>query len=272
MPSPVTTDAYKAGVRATASLGCSSRLRRRCPATVPADTWLSQEAGRVGAKGRTSTVGDVMDVAVLQGALRLLFLLDAAGVPMGGGATVPPDALKVVRSEKRMQAMDFWMRNPDYLAAEILVLVQANRFTDADVPVAQGLLNGDEPDLRRYPMVRYLFGAFEPIDDAFSMLVTPGLAARRRAGNPQGRKSSNFYLLQAGADAAAQIVADDPDLIWYRDRAALVARVAGNDSGNRLKERQYAHAQYAETQIGTRFAPITEIVRQRLADHLGVTT
>jgi hypothetical protein len=213
-----------------------------------------------------------MDIAVLQGALRLLFLLDAAGVLVDGGPTIPPTAVKVVRSEKRIQAMDFWMRNPDYLAAEVLVLVQSRRFTDADLIVAQGLLVGDEPDLRRYPMVRYLFGAFEPIDDAFSMLVTPGLAARRRAGNPHGRKSSYFYLLQAGADAVAKIIAEDPSLVWYRDRAELVARVAGNDSGNRLKERQYAHAQYAETQIGTRFAPITEIVRQRLADHLEVTT
>src|SRR5690606_37906916 len=117
----------------------------------------------------------------LQGALRLLFLLDAAGVLVDGGPTIPPTAVKVVRSEKRIQAMDFWMRNPDYLAAEVLVLVQSRRFTDADLIVAQGLLVGDEPDLRRYPMVRYLFGAFEPIDDAFSMLVTPGLAARRRA-------------------------------------------------------------------------------------------
>lgn len=210
-----------------------------------------------------------MDVAILQGALRLLFLLDAAGVPVSG-SNVPPQAVKLVRSEKRLQAMDFWMRNPDYLAAEILLLAQTGVFTDADIPVARGLLDGGEPDLRRYPMVRYLFGAFEPIDDAFSMLITPGLATRRRVGNPQGRKSSYFYLLQAGADATERIVADDPDLRWYQDRARLVARVARGDSGNRLKERQYAHAEYAETQIGTRFAPITEIVRQRLADHSGV--
>lgn len=210
----------------------------------------------------------MMDVTILQGALRLLFLLDAAGVPVSG-ADVPPTAVKVVRSEKRIQAMDFWMRNPDYLAAEILVLVTAGVFPQVDVAMAQALLVGDEPDLRRYPMVRYLFGAFEPIDDAFSILVTPGLAARRRAGNPQGKKSSNYYLLRAGADATAKIVVDHPDLRWYESRAALVARVAGGDSGNRLKERQYAHAEYAETQVGTRFMAITDVVRQRLAD-LGV--
>jgi hypothetical protein len=207
-----------------------------------------------------------MDVATLQGALRLLFLLDAAGVPVRDGAHVPPNAVKVVRSEKRLQAMDFWMRNPDYLAAEILVLVESGDFPSSDVTIAEELVAGDEPDLRRYPMVRYLFGAFEPVDDAFSLLVTPGLATRRRTGKPDGRKSSFFYLLQAGADATVKIISDDPDLGWYQDRAELVARVAGTDAGNKLKLRQYAHLDYAATQVGTRFSPITDVVRQRLAD------
>lgn len=208
----------------------------------------------------------MMDVATLQGALRLLFLLGAGGVPVRDGAHVPPNAVKVVRSEKRLQAMDFWMRNPDYLAAEILVLVESDDFPSSDVTIAEELVAGDEPDLRRYPMVRYLFGAFEPVDDAFSLLVTPGLATRRRTGRPDGRKSSFFYLLQAGADATVKIISDDPDLGWYQDRAELVARVAGTDSGNKLKLRQYAHLDYAVTQVGTRFSPITEVVRQRLAD------
>lgn len=207
-----------------------------------------------------------MDLSAFQGALRLLFLLDAAGVPVAAGANVPPTAVRLVRSEKRLQAMDFWMRNPDYLAAEILVLVDTGAFTTDDLAIVEGLLVGDEPDLRRYPMVRYLFGAFEPLDDAFSLLVTPGLATRRRIGKPNGRKSSYFYLLQVGADATAKIVADDPELCWYRDRAELVARVAGTDAGNKLKKRQYAHSEYAATQIGTRFSPITDVVRQRLAD------
>lgn len=207
-----------------------------------------------------------MDVATLQGALRLLFLLGAAGVPVRDGAHVPPNAVKVVRSEKRLQAMDFWMRNPDYLAAEILVLVESGDFPSSDVTIAEELVAGDEPDLRRYPMVRYLFGAFEPVDDAFSLLVTPGLATRRRTGKPDGRKSSFFYLLQAGADATVKIISDDPDLGWYQDRAELVARVAGTDAGNKLKLRQYAHLDYAATQVGTRFSPITDVVRQRLAD------
>lgn len=207
-----------------------------------------------------------MDVATLQGALRLLFLLGAAGVPVRDGAHVPPNAVKVVRSEKRLQAMDFWMRNPDYLAAEILVLVESGDFPSSDVTIAEELVAGDEPDLRRYPMVRYLFGAFEPVDDAFSLLVTPGLATRRRTGKPDGRKSSFFYLLQAGADATVKIISDDPDLNWYQDRAELVARVAGTDAGNKLKLRQYAHLDYAATQVGTRFSPITDVVRQRLAD------
>lgn len=46
-------------------------------------------------------------------AIRLLVLLDCCGEAVVGGDLVA--AVKVVGSELRLQAMDFWMRNPDYL-------------------------------------------------------------------------------------------------------------------------------------------------------------
>jgi hypothetical protein len=46
-----------------------------------------------------------------QHAVRLLVLLDCCGESVIDG---DPDAtVKTVRSELRLQAMDFWMRNPD---------------------------------------------------------------------------------------------------------------------------------------------------------------
>lgn len=206
-----------------------------------------------------------MDVETLQGALRLLFLLDRAGVAVEDGCPVE-GAVRVVYSEKRLQALDFWMRNPDYLAAEIVAMIEDQRLERSEADTVRVLLDDREPDLRRYPMVRWHFGAYEPIDDAFSKLVTAGLAVCRRSGDPTGRRRSNFYLLGKGADAAATIVEAEPSLIWYSDRATLVARIAGSDSGNALKQRQYSHVDYAQTQIGSRFAAITDVVQQRLFD------
>ena len=206
-----------------------------------------------------------VDVMILQGALRLLFLLERAGTEVNDGCPVQ-GAVRVIRSEKRLQALDFWMRNPDYLAAEILAMIQGGLLGSSEGQIVRTLLEDGEPDLRRYPMVRWHFGAYEPIDDAFSMLVTPGLAICKRSGDPTGRRRSDFYLLEKGAVAAEALVSEEPSLEWYRNRATLVARVAGNDSGNSLKQRQYAHLEYAETQIGSRFAAITDVVRQRLSE------
>ena len=61
-----------------------------------------------------------------QHALRLLVLMDRTGETATGSD--PSVAIKAVRSELRLQAMDFWMRNPDYLADEVISQVQMGNF------------------------------------------------------------------------------------------------------------------------------------------------
>lgn len=55
----------------------------------------------------------------VQHAIRLLALLRQAGEAADGPGD-PPGAVLVVRSELRLQALDFWLRNPDYLADELI--------------------------------------------------------------------------------------------------------------------------------------------------------
>jgi len=52
---------------------------------------------------------------------------------------------------------------------------------------------------------------------------------------------------------------------WYVARANLVAQVAGEDLGGRLKERQYEQEEYAGTPNSRLIEPITARVRARLA-------
>jgi hypothetical protein len=206
-----------------------------------------------------------VEVSILQSALRLLFLLDNAGADVANHPAIP-EAVRVIRSEKRLQALDFWMRNPDYLAAEIMEMVGKRQLDPDHLMIARQLLEDDEPDLRRYPMVRWHFGAYEPIDDAFSKLVTAGLARSRRTGDPLGRRRTDFYLLAAGAAAAEKIVEQHSNLVWYKERAHLVGQVAGIDSGHSLKERQYRVREYAKTRIGSTFGPITDLVVRGLSE------
>ncbi|WP_344452883.1 hypothetical protein [Actinocorallia aurantiaca] len=160
--------------------------------------------------------------------------------------------------------MDFWLRNPDYLADELVSMVEAGTADPSYLIMARSLLDDPEPDLRWYPMPRWFFGAYEQLDDAFSLLETYGLATLRRTGQP-GKKSkrNQFFLTQHGAAAVAEL-AKDPTLGWYHQQVKLVALVAADDGGQALKDRQYRQAAYAGTELGVDIAPIASRVRERL--------
>src|SRR6266568_2489782 len=110
-----------------------------------------------------------------QDVVRLLFILNAAGSTAPQGS--PEGAVTVMIGQARLQALDFWMRNPDYFADELLNEVDSGRMDSKGIDLALGILDSDEPDLRRYPMVRWLFGAYEPLDDALAVLRANGLIA-----------------------------------------------------------------------------------------------
>lgn len=197
-----------------------------------------------------------------QHAIRLLVLMDRTGESIAAGD--PPAATKAVRSEMRLQAMDFWMRNPDYLADELISAVESGSLTAGYLDVARSLLDDPEPDLRYYPMPRWFYGAYEAIDDAMALLETYGLATFRRSGEPGSKSHRNqMFVTSTGQQAVASIEAD-PVLGWYVRQAELVALVAGDTMGNGLKARQYEQATYAGTELGLQIGPIAEHVRARL--------
>ncbi|ALX03447.1 hypothetical protein AERYTH_01395 [Aeromicrobium erythreum] len=192
-------------------------------------------------------------------------LLDRCGSPVT--ESDPDGMITVVRSEKAIQAMDFWLRNPDYLADEILTMVDDGRLGAEYIEHARNLLDTPEPDLRWYPMPRWLYGAYEPLDDAFAFLELYGLAKVGRVGTPGNKpQRSQFFLTAKGAAGVAEM-GSDPLLGWYVSHAELVEAVVDGDNGKVLKERQYAQRTYAETELGSTIAPITSRVRARLDQH-----
>lgn len=61
-------------------------------------------------------------------AVRILHILRHAGENIRSRhGDVPATAVNVVKAEKRLQALDFWMRNPDYLAHELLNQIRARQ-------------------------------------------------------------------------------------------------------------------------------------------------
>jgi hypothetical protein len=201
----------------------------------------------------------------MQDAVRLLLLIDGAAEPLADPPPpqAPPGAIAVLRTQVALQKMDFWMRNPDYLANELL-----DRYEDTGaanlLAEAERILMSEEPEVRRYPMLRYRFGAYEPLDGALSILSSVGLVLRRREGRPGHTRQHNYYLTAAGRSVAREVVADVPELSYYVDRVALLVRLTSGYGGTQLKDIQYDQQEYAEAALNTRIQSIAPRVRSRL--------
>lgn len=201
-----------------------------------------------------------------QDAVRILLLIDgASATPNGVDLTDPglADAVGVVRTQVRLQKLDFWLRNPDYLADELLTDYESSREPGL-LRWAGRILDSEEPEVRRYPMLRHHFGAYEPLDDALAVLRSAGLVVRRRRGTVNRVRQHDYYLLSAGRQVVQDIVSSVPEFKYYVDRVALVVALADGLGGSDLKTRQYLQREYAETARGTRIGSVSIRARERL--------
>ncbi|MEV0675945.1 hypothetical protein AB0I60_05415 [Actinosynnema sp. NPDC050436] len=202
-----------------------------------------------------------------QDAVRILLLLDGAGEPVDDTERALPGlsrAVCVVRTTVRLQKLDFWLRNPDYLADELLNDYETSR-EEPLLTMAASILDSEEPEVRRYPMLRHKFGAWENIDNAMAVLRGAGLAARKRRGTIERVRQSDFYLLEEGRRVARDIVAAEPVFQYYVERVDLVVRLADGLGGTQLKKRQYLQREYADTPLREHISTVAPRARARLA-------
>lgn len=214
------------------------------------------EAGAVEATVAITSAG-----ARYRDALRLLFIL-VAGADEAAEAT--SDIVKIFRAEKRLMAMDFLVRYPDYLADALLDVVEAEMDEEL-LDKVRGIFEADEPSIRLVRMVRWKRGAYENIEEALSLLSYYGLVQPMQLKGEDGKVRRYEYLISSKAVIFLDTcVNDHPALAWYRDRVALVMRVASGKSGSELKEWQYEHPTYGETLHGDLIPSIREQVEKRL--------
>ena len=199
-----------------------------------------------------------------QSAVRLLACIVAGGRDPEPGKW-DGDVVAILDGQARLQALDFWMRYPDYLANELLNTYEDNGREEL-LETAKRIFDDREPDLRHLPMIRYHFGAYEPLDNALAILRAADLIRIRRIGKP-GHVQRHLYLLtQRGRDAMGSLAEAAPELSWYRDRARLVAEIAGGQGGAALKERQYLQKEYAATDLSQPIRSISTRVLERLRE------
>jgi hypothetical protein len=205
-----------------------------------------------------------------QDAVRILLIIAAAAVPLRRPPRDDPalvDAVALLESQVRLQKLDFWVRNPDFFANELLD--EYERCGDpALLEQASAILDSEEPEVRRYPMIRFLFGAYEPLDDALAVLRSAHLVVRRKRGTGDKVQQHDYYLTRVGRDTADRIVRAAPAFAYFADRTRAVARLADGYRGTQLKDRQYQQDEYRQTVIGARIATIAPRVRARLRPYL----
>jgi hypothetical protein len=195
-------------------------------------------------------------------ALRLLFILHA-----GARLTDPIDpqtgVIGVFEGEKRLMAIDFWIRYPDYLADQLLNLYEATK-DPALLSEIQSIFDREEPDLRLIKVLRWRYGAFDRIEDALAILSARNLVKPMKKTIPTGSQH-DFLIYPAASTFLTAAVQDQPALKWYEDRTRLALVIAGDKSGSALKEMQYEAPEYESTLLSAVIPSIKSRVQKRLA-------
>ncbi|KAB8183945.1 hypothetical protein FH608_048630 [Nonomuraea phyllanthi] len=169
----------------------------------------------------------------------------------------------MVRTQVRIQKLDFWLRNPDYLADELLTEYEKSGEGPL-LELAGSILDSEEPEVRRYPMLRHHFGAYEPLDDALAVLRSAGLVASRRRGTINRVRQHDYFLLAAGREVARKMIREAPVFQYYVERTRLVLALADGLGGSQLKKRQYLQREYAQAARGERIGSVSARARARL--------
>ena len=201
-----------------------------------------------------------------QTATRILVMLDVLGNKAAEDDCGVEGAVAVISSLTLVQKLDFWLRNPDYLADELLTEFESGRVEmDIIQPHVQRMLSGAAPTLHLYPMERYLFGAYEFIDDALAVLKMYGQITHRRATDTGNLSRRDYFLLKKGRDTLMRMRAEIPELAWYDDQAMAIALISDAEVGATAKRRQYEQPEYEATVHGDLIPPILERVKVRAA-------
>jgi hypothetical protein len=86
-----------------------------------------------------------------QDAVRILLIISASATPIPPPANEPAlaDVVAVLESQVLLQKLDFWVRNPDFLADELLNEYERGGGAEF-LDLAGDILASDEPGVRRY--------------------------------------------------------------------------------------------------------------------------
>lgn len=167
---------------------------------------------------------------------------------------------RVLSPEYYLQKLDFLVRNPAYLAYELVELhrlhgplgLTSAADGEAIKGAVQEVMMAREPERRTDLYRRFMRGAYEPLDRVEAwwqsrQLVYVGYERRGPAGS--GALPWKLYFLSPkGEEIARLLVSEVEHAAWYDRRIALIRCFFGSLTPTQLKGLQYSHASYREAQ------------------------
>ncbi|QOR65101.1 hypothetical protein IM538_14805 [Cytobacillus suaedae] len=163
---------------------------------------------------------------------------------------------KKFKSEVRIQKIDFLIRYPDYLAAELLWLIESGE-VNSEIQkneiksIIINIFRDNEPEIKREDMLRFFFGAYEDIDDIIAFLVSVGFIEYTSKRSSIGRIYEKvYYLTNLGCEKIEnEILTNLEKASWYKKRCEIIKVYFGSLTGSELKVRQYEHKEYKSTPL-----------------------
>ena len=206
--------------------------------------------------------------------LRILLILYFFSEKIIQDESTDKNLAKIFKSEVRIQKIDFLIRYPDYLAYELLDLLNKAEFAHLKQEVKEQvkrIFNSNEPEIRREEMLRYFFGAYEEIDHIIAFFISTGFVVYKSKKNMVGREFNKlYYLTNYGVNKIdTEILKKLDKAKWYEERCGLIKKYFGDLTGTELKVRQYEHEQYRNTPINKYIKGIQEEVKSKFHELFG---
>lgn len=200
-------------------------------------------------------------VRVYKDRLRIFLILNYFGDDYSSSEY--PEYKKIFKSEVRIQKIDFLLRNPDYMAYELLLYATANPNEKLEIKqIVKSIYETSEPQLRRLEMGRFFFGAYEDIDDVISFLTSIGFIAFSSKKSVDLKTiDKEYFVTQRAITKLESVIKDLPALQWYAERCELIKKYFGNLSGSQLKVAQYQIDEYRNTSFRNFIGEISETVK-----------
>lgn len=209
-------------------------------------------------------------------AVRILFILrfchDQKDKNIQLSMFEPNEFTYSINSETKLQKIDFWVRYPDHLAAALIKGCepggkQGHRRSEVKDFVRQIFLD-EEPTIRWVPMLKYLRGAYEPLDEVLSFLSSRQLAYRR---NIEKGHRTRFFLTPKGNNSVSQMIRECPETEWYMRRSMLINSFFEHLNGFEIREMQYLEKNYLNTPPLKMIEQVESEVRSRFERLFGET-